>query len=117
MKTILVVDDEIMNQEVIKKILNKEGYSILTADNGQDAIDRVKENKIDLVLMDLMMPVMDGFEAIEIITKTNIVPIIVMSALDDNKTYNKVLELGAIDFITKPFELKRVVQSIKAAIK
>jgi len=117
MKNILVVDDEIMNQEVIKKILNKEGYNVLTADNGQDAIDRLKQHKIDLILMDLMMPVMDGFEAIEIISKNHIVPIIAITALDDNKTHQKVLKFGAISCITKPFELKELVQSVRVAIK
>ncbi len=116
MKTILIVDDEIFNREIIKKILIKEGYGVIEAENGKEAIKKYKKYKIDLILMDLMMPTMDGFEAIKIILKNHQIPIIAISALDDNSTYNKVLELGVKKYITKPFNLKKLVQQVKESL-
>lgn len=119
MKKILVVDDESMNRDVIGKILHKEGYAVLEAINGKEALDILAVEKIDLVLMDLMMPVMDGFEAIALIREHSYdsLPLIALTALNDSETELRVLALGADDCITKPFELSMLVKSVKSALR
>lgn len=119
MKRVLVVDDETMNRDVIGKILSKEGLFVLEATNGKEALDMLEQYDIDLILMDLMMPVMDGFEAITAIRKKDCydMPIIAITALHDNETHQKALQLGADDCITKPFELSLLVNSVKSALK
>ncbi|HIP02259.1 MAG TPA: response regulator [Campylobacterales bacterium] len=120
MKRVLVVDDEMMNRDLIRKVLTKEGLGVIEAINGKEALEILKRDKIDLVLMDLMMPVMDGFEAIGIIRKErcyDALPLIAVSALDDRQTYQRVLQLGADGCITKPFELSFLVACVKSALE
>ncbi len=120
MRNILVVDDEMMNRDVIKKILTKEGFFILEAKNGKESIEVLECNNIDLVLMDIMMPIMDGFEAIETIKKQSHyknLPIIALTALSDTQTYQKILNLGAKTLITKPFKLPVLIEQVKFALK
>ncbi len=120
MATVLVCDDELMNRKLASKILKKEGYDVLEATNGQEAIALLQNNRIDLILMDLMMPKMDGYEAIKIIKKdVNIstIPLIIISALSDKEAINKGLSLSAYEYLTKPFDLiefrLRVANSMK----
>ncbi len=120
MKKILVVDDEIFNRDIIKKVLIKEGFSILEATNGKESLSMLESNKIDLILMDIMMPIMDGFKAIEAIKKQSLyknLPIIAITALSDTQTYQKALKLGAKTLITKPFKLPVLIDSVKSALK
>ena len=108
MNKILLVDDELMNRVVASKILKKEGYEVIEATNGQEAIELLQSTKVNLVLMDLMMPVMDGFEAIKIIKSDEDmkkIPIIVISALSDLDMVHKGLESGANEYLTKPFNI------------
>ena len=108
MNTILLVDDELMNRVVASKILKKEGYSVIEASNGLEAIQVLKMTKVNLILMDLMMPVMDGFEAIKAIKNDATLkntPIIVISALSDLEMVHKGLEIGANEYLTKPFNI------------
>lgn len=120
MATVLVCDDELMNRKLASKILKKEGYDVLEATNGQEAIDLLQNNRIDLILMDLMMPKMDGYEAIKIIKKdvnTSTIPLIIISALSDKEAINKGLSLSAYEYLTKPFDLiefrLRIANSMK----
>jgi CheY-like chemotaxis protein len=108
MATVLLCDDELMNRKVASKILIKENFKVLEAVNGQNALEILKENRVELILMDLMMPIMDGYKAIEAIKrdkKTSSIPIIVISALSDKEAIIKGLSLGAIDYLTKPFDI------------
>jgi len=108
MAKVLVCDDESMNRELASKILIREGFEVLEALNGEDALRVLQNNQVELILMDLMMPIMDGYEAIVAIKnnpKLSFIPIIVVSALFDKDAISKGLSLGANDYLTKPFNI------------
>ena len=120
MKKILVVDDEILNREIIKRVLKKEGFCAVEAKNGKEALEILKTQQIDLVLMDIMMPVMDGFEAIKAIKEDSYfdnLPIIVISALSDVQTDERISKFKIDSFITKPINLILLVKKVKMALK
>jgi len=120
MPVVLLCDDELMNRKVASKILSKEGFSVIEAENGQEALDILKISKIDMILMDLMMPIMDGYEAIKFIKSNeelSSIPLIVISALSDKQAIIKALELGADEYLTKPFDLTDFRLRVKNAIK
>jgi len=120
MSTVLVCDDELMNRKVASKILKKEGFEVVEAVNGKEAVEILNKVSIDLILMDLMMPVMDGYEATEIIKANDSIkhiPLIVISALSDKAAINRALELGADEYLTKPFDLVEFKLRVKNAIK
>jgi putative two-component system response regulator len=120
MATVLLCDDELMNRKVASKILIKEGFHVLEAHNGKEALDILQNSAVDLILMDLMMPIMDGFEATKIIKSNKeltAIPLIIISALSDKEAVIKGLEMGADEYLTKPFELIDFRLRIKNAIK
>lgn len=120
MATVLIVDDELMNRNVASKILIKEGFDVLEAVDGLDAIEVLKANDVDVILMDLMMPNMDGFEATKIIKSDetlSTIPLIIISALSDKYSIHKGLELGANEYLAKPFDLIEFRLRIKNASK
>ena len=103
---ILVVDDEMPIVELIKYNLQKEGFSVITADNGATALRYAREKNPDLIILDLMLPDMSGYEICKTIKDnptTTDIPIIFVTAKDDDKDIVKGLELGAEDYVTKPF--------------
>lgn len=114
---ILVVDDEKNICELLRLYLEKEGYVVLMAHDGEQAVQAVKDSAPTLVLLDIMMPKMDGWEACRAIRETSSVPIIMLTA--KGETFDKVmgLELGADDYVVKPFETKEVVARIKAVLR
>ena len=114
---ILVCDDEILIRDVIREYLLMDNYEVLEASNGLDAIDVVKNNDIDLIIMDIMMPKMDGYQAIKEIKKIKDVPFIVLSARSEE--FDKLIgfDLGIDDYVTKPFSPKELVARIKAVTK
>ncbi len=114
---ILVCDDEELIRDVVKEYLTLEQYQVLEASNGNEAIEIVKKNDIDLVIMDIMMPKMDGYQAIKEIKKIKDVPFIILSARSEefDKLYG--FDLGIDDYITKPFSPKELVARIKAIMK
>lgn len=117
---ILIVDDEINIRELISYNLKSSGYSTISTDNGISALKTVKEEKPCLVLLDLMLPGMDGFEVCKEIRKDNEIsatPIIMISAKGDE--FDKVLglELGADDYITKPFSVRELISRVKAVLR
>ena len=123
MSRVLLCDDEVMNRKVASKILKKEGFDVVEAVNGAEAIEVLKRFKIDLILMDLMMPVMDGYEATKIIKESDEfceIPLIVISALSDKSAIIKALELGAIEYLIKPFDIidfrLRIHNSVKLGV-
>lgn len=103
---ILVVDDNEMNRDVLKRRLDRDGHEVLLAADGQEAIRILKNTPIDLVLLDIMMPVMDGYQALHIIkTDPSIrhIPVIVITALDELESAVRCIEQGAEDYVGKPF--------------
>lgn len=119
-QTILVVDDEQDLLDLIEYNLRQEGYSVLKAENGKDGIQMAKEHMPDLVLLDIMMPQMDGIEVCDRMredpTLTHI-PIIFLTARSDEKTEIEGLNKGADDFITKPISTSKLISRIKAVLR
>lgn len=114
---LLIVDDEKLIRDVIHEYAITEGYKVFEADNGLEAIKIVKENDINLIIMDIMMPKLDGYGAIEEIKKIKTIPVIVLSARKEE--YDKLLgfNLGIDDYVTKPFSPKELIARIKAVSK
>ena len=116
-KLILVVDDEPRMRRFMRMNLDLEGYRVIEADNGLEAVDRVREDLPDLVLLDVMMPEMDGFEALRLIRQTSNVPVIMLTVKADEEDRIKGLELGADDYVTKPFSPRELASRIKAVLR
>lgn len=117
-KTILVVDDEIKIRDMVKSYLINEGYNIVEASNGYEVIDKVKSNSIDLIVLDLMMPGMDGYQTLrELRTLNNKLPVIMLTAKSEELDKLLGLEMGADDYITKPFSLRELVARVKAVLR
>lgn len=114
---ILVVDDDLNICELLKLYLENEGYTVFTANDGQAAVDTFAAKMPDLVLLDIMLPKMDGWQVCREIRKNSSAPIIMLTA--KGETFDKVLglELGADDYVTKPFDAKEVMARIKAVLR
>ncbi len=114
---ILVVDDEELIRNVIKEYLMMENYTVDEAGDGQEAIEKAKNNDYNLIIMDIMMPKMDGYQACKEIKKTKDVPFIMLSARSEE--YDKLIgfDLGIDDYVTKPFSPKELVARVKAILK
>lgn len=114
---ILVVDDEKNICDLLRMYLEKEGYSVVMAHNGFDAVQMFSSENPDLVLLDIMLPQLDGWQVCREIRKTSEKPIIMLTAKDE--IFDKVLglELGADDYVTKPFDTKEIVARIKAVLR
>lgn len=114
---ILVVDDEVNIVKLIKLYLEKEGYTVCTAHNGKDALNLFHYEKPSMVILDIMMPDMDGNQVCREIRKSSDTPIIMLTA--KGETFDKVLslELGADDYMVKPFEPKELIARIKAVMR
>lgn len=114
---ILVVDDDINICELLQLYLENEGYTVFVANNGQEAVDKFHAKEPDLVLLDIMLPKMDGWQVCREIRKTSSAPIIMLTA--KGETFDKVLglELGADDYVTKPFDAKEVMARVKAVLR
>lgn len=114
---ILIVDDEELIRNVIKEYSISEGYTIFEAEDGEQAIEIVKNNDIDLIVLDIMMPKLDGFKACAEIKKIKEVPIIMLSARKEEFDKLNGFELGIDDYMTKPFSPKELMARIKAVSK
>lgn len=114
---LLIVDDEKLIRDVINEYALNEGYKVFEAENGNEAIDKVKNHNIDLIIMDIMMPKLDGYSAIAEIKKIRNIPVIVLSARKEE--YDKIIgfNLGIDDYVTKPFSPKELIARIKAVFK
>ena len=117
MKKILVVDDEKPISDIIKFNMVKEGYEVVTAFNGREALEMFEAERPDILILDLMLPELDGLEVARTIRKTSNVPIIVLSAKDSE--FDKVigLEIGADDYMTKPFSNRELQARVKAILR
>lgn len=117
MSRILIVDDEINIRRVVKEYAEFEGYEVGEAANGMEAVELVKNNDYDLIVMDIMMPKLDGFSTCKEIKKYKSIPVIMLSARGEE--YDKLFgfELGIDDYVVKPFSPKELMARIKAVIK
>ncbi|MCB2230585.1 response regulator [bacterium] len=103
--TILVVDDEQMMRDLLSKILSRDGYQVLTAEDGQAALDVLEKTKVDLIISDMKMPRLNGFELLKIVKKEYPrIGMIMMTAYGDTYTVKDALLLGADEYLTKPFK-------------
>jgi two-component system alkaline phosphatase synthesis response regulator PhoP len=116
METILIIEDEEAIRELIKLNLSLVGFITLEAGDGHEGLEYIKNEKIDLVLLDLMLPGLDGFEILPELIKKNI-PTIILTAKDGLKDKVKGLEMGADDYITKPFEAIELLARVKAVLR
>jgi two-component system KDP operon response regulator KdpE len=116
-KIILVVDDEPRMRRFMRMNLDLEGYRVIEAENGLEAVNRVRDDLPDLVLLDVMMPELDGFEALRLIRETSNVPIIMLTVKGDEDDRVRGLELGADDYVTKPFSPRELASRIKAVLR
>ena len=114
---VLVVDDEKLIRDVIKEYLLLENFEVKEASNGLEAVDKVKQDDFDIIIMDIMMPKMDGYTACREIKKLKDIPFIMLSARGEE--YDKLIgfDLGIDDYVTKPFSPKELVARIKAVTK
>lgn len=104
--SVLIVDDSEMNRELLSRRLSKMNLELTEASNGEEALKAMKQQSFDLVLLDIMMPVMDGYETLEKMQKnedTQRIPVIMITALDDVDSAVRCIDMGAVDYITKPF--------------
>ncbi len=114
---ILIVEDELTLQETLAYNLKKQGYLVECANDGQSAIDKAKQHQPDLILLDIMLPGMDGFEVCRILRKDMLVPILMLTARDDEIDRVVGLEVGADDYLTKPFSMRELIARIKALLR
>ena len=115
---ILVVEDDRDIQEIVSEILKAEGYEVVTADNGLEGYQLFKERNPDLIILDVMMPKMDGYQMAKLVRQKNeTVPIIMLTALEEEYDEIKGFEVGADDFISKPFSFNILLQRVRAVLR
>jgi two-component system KDP operon response regulator KdpE len=115
--TILVVDDEPQLRRAMKATLTDLGYSVIEAKSGEDALEKLREEAPDLILLDLNMPGIGGFETCRAIRESSEVPIIVLSVRNAERDKVQVLDAGANDYVTKPFGIQELLARIRAAMR
>jgi DNA-binding response OmpR family regulator len=116
-KTILVVDDKANVRTLVRDYLTEQGFRVSTADNGQNALYAARHDKPDLILLDIMMPEMDGYEFMRVYRKESETPIILLTAKLEESDKVIGLELGADDYITKPFGMRELVARINTVLR
>ena len=117
---ILIVDDEDRNRRLMEALLLPMGYEVLQAVNGKDAIEKAKEMSPDVILMDVMMPVMDGFEAVKVLKQdeeTQIIPVVMVTALREVNDRIRAMEAGADDFLSKPVDKTELRTRVQTLVK
>ena len=116
-KIILIIEDEKAIQNIIKAFLEDAGYTAVLADDGLEGIEKFHKFSPDLVLLDLMLPKIDGFAVCELIRKESQIPIIMLTARDDDESQMKGFDVLADDYITKPFTMPLVMRRIEAVLR
>jgi len=114
---ILVIEDDLDIQEIIREFLCVNGYIVEVAEDGLKGIEKFNSGKFDLVLLDIMLPKIDGFVVCEIIRKTSKIPIIMLTALEEEQDQIKGFELEVDDYITKPFSVNLLVKRVEAVFR
>ncbi len=117
MTKILAVDDEPLYQHLLKVNLEKEGYEVITASNGEEALEMVSSRNPDLVIMDIMMPKLDGLTASERIRQFSNVPIVILTARGEEQDRVRGLNIGADDYVVKPFSATELVARVRAVLR
>ncbi|PAB58804.1 response regulator transcription factor [Anaeromicrobium sediminis] len=115
--SILVVEDESRMREFVSLYLRNEGYKVVEAHTGETAMKKFEIEKIDLIILDIMMPKLDGFEVCKRIREKSKVPIIILTAIEKEMEQIKGYELGADDYVTKPFKIKVLIAKIKRLLQ
>ncbi|ABN52125.1 MAG TPA: response regulator [Hungateiclostridium thermocellum] len=121
--TILVIDDNVFDNAIIKNYLSGERYSIISAVNGREALELIESRNIDLILLDIVMPIMDGYDFLKEFSKTPYykeIPVIVASNLDNAENIEKIFEFEIFDYIIKPLDqINKLIflNKIKSALK
>lgn len=114
---ILILEDEVSIQSVLYELLTDAGYEVYVAGNGADGLAEYKRRKFDLILLDIMMPRLDGYAVCKAVRENSNTPIIMVTALDEEEAQIKAFELQADDYITKPFSLKLVLLRVDAVLR
>lgn len=114
---ILVVDDEISLQETLAYNLKKQGYEVETTGNGTEALEIARETKPDLIILDVMLPGLDGFEVCRILRREMATPVLMLTARDDEIDRVVGLEVGADDYLAKPFSMRELIARVKAMLR
>ena len=117
MKTILVVDDKANVRQLLREYLEEQGYQIFLANNGREGLFAARHEKPDLILLDIMMPEMDGYQFLSTYRRESDTPVIVLTAKEDESDAVLGLELGADDFVIKPFRMKELHARIRAMLR
>ena len=116
-KTVLVVDDKASLRRLVREYLTEQGYRVVTAENGQNALYAARQEKPDLILLDIMMPEMDGYEFMRAYSREGDAPIILLTAKMEETDKVLGLELGADDYVTKPFGMRELLARIRAVLR
>jgi len=116
-ETILVVEDEPALQETLAYNLLRQGYQVELAENGQKGLELARNNKPDLVILDVLLPILDGFDVCRILRQESNVPILILTARDEEIDRVIGLELGADDYLTKPFSMREFLARVKALLR
>ncbi|WP_281519706.1 response regulator transcription factor [Acidaminococcus timonensis] len=116
-QTVLIADDEPQIREILSIYFKKEGFKVIEAADGAEALVQVQAGKPDIILLDIMMPVLDGLEVCKQVRKISDVPIIMLTAKDSDDDRILGLEIGADDYISKPFNTREVVARVKAVLR
>lgn len=114
---ILIVEDEAAIQAVLYELLTSQGYEVVVSGDGLDGLTKFREQNFPLVLLDIMMPKIDGFTVCEAIRRESSTPVIMLTALDEEEAQIRAFERNADDYITKPFSLKLVLMRIEAVLR
>ena len=117
---ILAVDDQVQNIELLEAYLVGQGYEIIKAASGEEALEKLVHNQIDLILLDVMMPKMSGIEVLSRLRadeKTKAIPVVMVTALKETEDKIKALEAGCDDFISKPFDKTELLARVKSMLK
>jgi two-component system KDP operon response regulator KdpE len=114
---ILVVDDEREIRRCLELSLEEKGYTVLAAESGEKALDLLKQGPADVAIVDLLLPGIDGIELTKSIRQRSTLPIIILSAIGDDKKKVEALETGADDYVTKPFSIEEVVARIRSVLR
>jgi len=116
-KRVLVVDDDVKTVELVKLYLNRDGYRVLTAYDGNEALKFARENQPELIVLDLMLPGISGLDICRILRQESDVPIIILTALATDDDRLKGLDIGADDYVTKPFSPRELAARVRAVLR
>ena len=118
-KTILIIDDSSTNNLLFQSILEENGFDVIVSTSGKSGLSALQKNKTDLVLLDVMMPGLDGFDVLKKIKEDDnnqSIPVLMLTAKKDSESMKKALDLGAADYLIKPVGIKEIVEKIRKVL-